>query len=272
MNNIVQRTLSGIVFVAAIIGALLGGPLSFCLLFSFLTAWAVHEFYSLVAPEGVKINRAVGITTATLLFVALFLSAGSYIPSSALWALLLLPLIIAITELFRHKKQPVKNLAYTLSGLIYPGLMLSMLSFLYFFPGAETNHHPTLAIGLFILIWTHDTFAYLIGKTLGRHKLFERISPKKTWEGLLGGLVFSLLAAYLFSLFHQGLPVIHWMALGGLVSVMGTLGDLFESLLKRAVGTKDSGQLIPGHGGILDRLDAALFVFPPAFLYLSLIT
>jgi len=272
MNNIVQRTLSGIVFVAAIIGALWGGPLSFFLLFAFLTGWSVHEFYSLIAADGILINRPVGITAGTLLFGIFFLTAGGYIPSSTLWTVLLLPLIIGITEIYRNKQQPVQNMAYTLAGLIYPALMLSMLSYLYFFPGAQTNHHPTLVIGLFILIWTHDTFAYLIGKRLGRHKLFERISPKKTWEGLLGGLIFSLLAAYLLARYHPGIAVIHWMVLGVLASGMGTLGDLFESLIKRAIGAKDSGKLIPGHGGILDRLDAGLFVFPSAFLYLSLIS
>jgi phosphatidate cytidylyltransferase len=272
MNNIVQRTLSGIIFVAAIIGALLGGPLSFFLLFAFLTAWTLHEFYSLIATEGAQINKPVGITAGTLLFGLLFLTAGDYIPSSALWSLLLLPLVVGITEVYRNKKHPIQNLAYTFTGLIYPSLMLSTISYLYFFPGAETNHHPTLVIGLFILIWTHDTFAYLIGKRLGRHKLFERISPKKTREGLLGGLIFALLAAYLISMFHTGITVVHWMVLGGLASGMGTLGDLFESLVKRAIGAKDSGHLIPGHGGILDRLDAALFVFPSAFLYLSLVS
>jgi len=271
MNNIVQRTLSGIVFVAAIIGALLGGPLSFFLLFAFLTAWAIYEFYTLTEADGADINKAVGITGGTLLFVLLFLTAGGYLPSSALLGLPLLPLIIWVAEIYRQKKQPVKNIAYTLAGLIYPALMLSMLSYLYFFPDEQTSHHSEIVLGLFILIWTHDTFAYLVGKKLGRHKLFERISPKKTWEGFWGGLVFTLLAAYILTRFQSGLPLAHWMALALLVSGLGTLGDLFESLLKRTIGAKDSGHLIPGHGGILDRLDAALFIIPAACLYLSLI-
>jgi len=266
----VKRSLSGVIFVAAIVGALWGGPLSFFLLFAFLTAWAVYEFYSLAEADGAAINKPLGIAGGTILFVLLFLTAGDYLPSSALWGLPLLPLIIGAAEMYRRKQQPVKNMAYTLAGLIYPALMLALISYLYFLPDAETPRHSGIALALFIMIWTHDTFAYLVGKRLGRHKLFERISPQKTWEGFLGGVIFTLLAAYILSRFYPGLALIHWMTLAPLVSGLGTLGDLFESMLKRATGTKDSGRLIPGHGGILDRLDAALFVIPAACLYLCL--
>ena len=270
MNNFLTRTLSGVVFIAAITGALLGGPLTFYLLFAFITALCLNEFYNLVGTDQADILKLPGLTAGVVVFTLHFMVAGGYIQGYHMAGLLLLPMILWIIEVFRKKAYPLRNLAYTLTGLIYPVLMLSSLAHLTFLPDGEFSYAPNLALALFILIWCNDTFAYITGKGLGKHKLFPRVSPQKSWEGFFGGMVFTLLAAFI--LFHllELLPVIHWLALALIVSVAGTIGDLSESYLKRTIGVKESGNLIPGHGGILDRLDAALFVFPTAWFYLSL--
>jgi phosphatidate cytidylyltransferase len=271
MNNITKRALSGTVYVGAILGALMGGPLPFFLLFTLLTALSLYEFFGLTPGDQATLSRTTGIAGGVIIFAGLFLTAGDYIASSSLLWLLLLPMIIWIIELFRKKEHTAPNMAYALTGLIYPALLLSTLNLLYFRIPLGEPYNTGLVTSLFVLIWTHDTFAYIIGKQLGKHKLLERISPGKSWEGFTGGLVFTILASWIISRLQVSLPPIDWIMLGVIVTITGTLGDLCESALKRNAGVKHSGKLIPGHGGILDRLDAAIFIFPAAYLYLNFI-
>jgi len=163
----------------------------------------------------------------------------------------------------------MRHLSYSLTSLIYPATLMSSLSYLAYLSPGETAFNHSLVISLFILIWTNDTLAYLTGKRLGKHKLFPRVSPRKSWEGLAGGFLATLLVAFLLYHLNENMTPLHWLILATLVTIAGTLGDLCESCLKRSAGIKDSGSLIPGHGGMLDRFDAALFVFPIAYLYLS---
>jgi len=183
--------------------------------------------------------------------------------------LLILPLILWIHQMMSSPKNTLTHLAFSLTGLIYPATLISALSYLaYLSPdGGGFNH--ALPISLFVLIWSHDTLAYLTGKWIGRHKLFPRVSPGKSWEGLAGGLLASVVAAFILFHLQKDMALFHWLMLALIVTVGGTMGDLSESYIKRSLGIKDSGSLIPGHGGILDRLDAAIFIFPLAWLYLS---
>ena len=270
MNNLITRTLSGIVFVAAIAGALLGGPLTFYLVFLIITGWCQFEFYKLASSDEANILMPLAITAGVIIFSLNFLVAGGYIDGKHLLWLLLLPPVIWVVEMFRKSHHPFRNLTYTLTGLVYPTLLMASVTYLAFISGDEHAYSHKLVLGLFVLIWVNDTFAYIAGVGLGKHKLLPGISPKKSWEGWIGGTLFTLLAAWVMFMLQGLFPLIHWLALAVIVSVTGTLGDLGESFLKRSAGVKDSGNIIPGHGGILDRMDAALFIFPSSCFYLSL--
>ncbi len=175
-----------------------------------------------------------------------------------------------IVQLYSKKQtSPLNNLAFSLMSQLYISFPLFLMALLHGIFGAQ------LLVGIFVMIWLNDTGAYLIGCKWGRHRLFERISPKKSWEGFFGGLIFSVLAGAVYYFlfprsFVYSLPVL--MGLGALVSVFATWGDLVESLIKRSVGVKDSGEMLPGHGGILDRIDSLLLVIPAVGLYFMIIT
>lgn len=182
---------------------------------------------------------------------------------------LVFPLTI-IFELFR-KEQPSWLRAGTyFSAFFYISVPFGLMNALFLMPGSE-GYHPAILIGLFIIMWSGDIAAYLIGSMIGKHRLFERISPKKSWEGSIAGLVFGLVAAWVLSLIFTDLSLINWMVMAVIIIVTGTLGDLSESLLKRLAGVKDTGNILPGHGGVLDRFDATLFATPFVFVYINLI-
>ncbi len=176
---------------------------------------------------------------------------------------------IILGELFLQNKNPIINIGVTLTGLLYIVLPFSILNFFYY---PEMNYgFPSgrpLLIGFFIIIWGNDTFAYLSGMAFGKHKLFERISPKKTWEGTIGGGVFAVIAAIVLSFIYKDFNAFEWMGFALTIIIFGTFGDLFESLIKRTIGLKDSGNIMPGHGGILDRFDSILIAAPFAYLYI----
>ena len=174
-------------------------------------------------------------------------------------------------ELYNQKTEPLKNLAYTVLGQFYITIPFSLLSLLACLPlDGDTSYKWVPVIAIFIFIWMNDSGAYLVGSQLGKRRLFERISPKKSWEGFWGGLVFAVLSSALFGYLVPVLSIPIWMGLALTVSVAGVFGDLTESMMKRILGVKDSGNILPGHGGMLDRFDAILFAIPAAIIYLSL--
>jgi len=181
-------------------------------------------------------------------------------------------LLTFIIELFRKNDTPFVNVAYTLLGVLYIVLPFAMLFHLGFYTNNSFSEHYSyqIILGIFILLWTNDTGAYLSGRFFGKHKLFERISPKKTWEGAIGGGILALIVAYVISIYFTNLTLTDWIITGALIVVFGDLGDLIESMLKRSFGIKDSGKLLPGHGGILDRFDALLLAVPFVYSYLQL--
>ena len=178
---------------------------------------------------------------------------------------LLLIMSSFLLELFGRSKQPIRNTAFQVLGTFYIGIPFTLLQFLAFM---GNSYDYIYVLGFMVIMWMNDTGAYVVGSLFGKNKLMERISPKKTWEGTMGGLAVAVLVGYLLSLLFWQLPSIHWVALGLIIGIFGSLGDLVESMIKRHVGTKDSEELLPGHGGFLDRFDSFIFMLPFATAYL----
>ncbi|MCH5240239.1 MAG: phosphatidate cytidylyltransferase [Muribaculaceae bacterium] len=257
----ILRALSGIVYVGLIVGCIFWGTIPFSVLAAILGVIAVIEFQKVCE----------GITETSL--PPLFLDAAGVVFLAFGWTLFpLLGWIVVylcrmILELYTRNERPIRSMAVSLMTQIYIGLPLCLMTFI----GREIGMHFLLAI--FLLIWINDTGAFIIGSLFGRHRLFERISPKKSWEGFFGGLCFNLLAAWLFCIggghfWEVKWNVITWLIFAAVVTIFSTWGDLIESLMKRSLKIKDSGHLIPGHGGILDRIDSLLLVMPASFLFL----
>lgn len=218
-------------------------------------------------------QQIAGVLFSQLLFVIFTISTWYH--TGFEWMLIAIPMIalIFIFELYRNKEHPFQNIAITLTGMIYLTLPVILMIKIAFglTPEDEISYHGGVVMGCIFLIWASDTGAYMIGSKFGKHRLFERISPKKSWEGFFGGMLVSLLASLLVSYWFPVLSLLEWILISIIVVTTGTLGDLVESMLKRSVGVKDSGTILPGHGGILDRFDALLIAIPFVFFYLFLI-
>ncbi len=265
MSNFLQRSLTGLFFVAFITIGVLWHKASFFGLFLIVEILALTEFYKIATKSKSLPQKYYGSVVGVLFFIAGFVwhvfDYGNH------FSLLLIPVIsfVFIFELYRNLKHPLLNIAITLLGVLYVSVPLMMLNHIAFLNGVFNGK---ILLGIFILIWASDSGAYLFGITMGKHRLFERISPKKSWEGFFGGLIVSLLAAYLLAHYLGILGYVNWSILAAIVVVFGTLGDLVESMMKRSIGIKDSGNILPGHGGILDRFDSFLFTIPVIFTYL----
>lgn len=270
LNNFVTRSLTGAIYVSLIVSSILVHPYFFYIIIGIFTIISVFEFYNIVSSNNVKPQKFLGIFITIVIYSISIYSANSHLGFE--YFLCLLPLFFStfIIELFSKNTKPLQNIAYTILGIFYVALPLSLLVFI---PNIGLfKFNKGIILGFFILIWTNDTFAYLVGIKLGKHRLFERVSPKKSWEGSIGGLVFSIFCAFILSRFIDSLSVLEWIGYAFIIVVFGSLGDLVESLFKRNLNIKDSGNILPGHGGILDRLDAVLIAAPFAFFYLLLIS
>jgi phosphatidate cytidylyltransferase len=267
MNNFWKRVFTGIVFIFAVLGSILLNKYAYLLVFGVIVFIGMLEFKELIKEMKVKIQVEFGILTGIFIyFVTFFIATGMI---SNIWFLTIIPLVICIfiTELFCRTETPIFNIATTLLMTLYIVLPFVFLHFMAFQSG-EFDYR--LLIGFFVILWSSDTFAYLVGVNFGKHKLMVRISPKKSWEGTIGGIIASLLAAFILSCFFKNLSMINWLIIGGIISIMGIFGDLTESMLKRSVNKKDSGAILPGHGGVLDRFDSVTFAAPIVFFYLTL--
>lgn len=261
-KKLATRTLSGLVYIGVIIGCIFWGIIPF--------TWMGAVFATIATIEFEKITRELRPVTMPTLLLDI---AGNVCLAFA-WQLypmliwLLIILFRMILQLYVKSPTPIADMARSLMSQVYIGIPVGVMTCM----GQWFGLHLCLAV--FIMIWLNDTGAFIVGSTLGRHRLFERISPKKSWEGFFGGLAFNLGAGALFAIFWKDFfgwqePLGAWMGLGAVVTVFATWGDLVESLMKRSLNIKDSGNLIPGHGGILDRIDSLLFVMPAVFIYLS---
>jgi len=258
MNNFVKRALTGTTIVLAVVVSILN-PYSYVGLFALGIILLMHELENMLCKER---NSAL-LVTSVLLGIGSFLLSFLHFNNelSSKWLLLLVfPLwALFLFVLFNKYKDPFNKVAVYLLIALYISLPMFSLNLLAFSEGA---YNPYLLISFFVMVWINDTGAYLVGVNLGKRRLFERISPKKSWEGFWGGLVLTVFVAYLLHLWIEQGSVILWLTSGFMVSVFATLGDLVESMLKRSVNIKDSGKLLPGHGGFLDRFDGALFAAP----------
>ena len=276
-NNFIQRAVTGVLFVIVLVDCILYSPLSFGILFTIISALSVHEFAQLVSKSSeVSINKTITALGGAYLFLALM----SFCTQQSVGARVFLPylgllLYMMITELYLKKKNPTGNWAYSMLSQLYVALPFALLNVLAFQNSPETGsvtYNPILPLSIFVFIWLSDTGAYCVGSLIGKHRLFERISPKKSWEGSIGGGIFSIASSLGFAHFFPFMPGWQWVGLAIVVVIFGTWGDLTESLMKRQLGIKDSGNILPGHGGMLDRFDSALMAIPAVVVYLYALT
>ena len=279
MSNLIVRTITGIIFVAAVVVSFLN-PRAMVLLFSIVTGLTVWEFCGLVNQhKGVRVNRFICTVAAVYLFYAMAGFNSSLTPSTVFIPYLVSIVYLLVAELYMKEKDPVADWAYTMMSQLYIALPFSLLNVLAFrYDGQEVRYDYLLPLSVFVCLWLNDTGAYCFGSMLGRHKLFPRISPGKSWEGSIGGGLTVVAAAVAFALicrshgYETGYEAWQWAGLALVIVVFGTWGDLVESLFKRTLGIKDSGNILPGHGGMLDRFDSSLLAIPAAVIYLFTLT
>lgn len=275
--NLVKRIISGAIYIVLIVAAILlldNSPVMYLLVFPLLIVLGIGEMLAMTRDDAAQswLVTIIDMLGGIGLFVSFYLHyEGTTLASRALW---LLPIAIylilrTIVQLYRPQQNAVHSLERSFFSLGYVALPVSMLNCI------MSITAPRLLLGMFLFIWLYDTGAYCFGMMLGRHRLFERISPKKSWEGVIGGVIACIAGAYAthywFDEFFQVPELTIWVGMSVVIAVFATFGDLVESLIKRTVGVKDSGNILPGHGGILDRIDSLLLVAPAVVIYLMLV-
>ena len=273
MKNLLLRALTGTVYVSLVVAGILIKSDLFFLLFGTLMALSLYEFYGLIgASKKASVNPYFNSLAGILLFFPTYFYLKGAVGADFFILYPLYLTAVFVAELYRKKEDPLQNLAYTFLGQIYIALPFTLLNLLAFQADGTggMQYYPMLVLALFVFIWINDTGAYLVGVTIGKHRLFERISPKKSWEGFFGGLIFTALSSLAFYHFEPEIPYYHWIGIAVVVVIFGTWGDLVESLMKRTLNVKDSGNALPGHGGFLDRFDSLLLAVYGMFFYVWL--
>ncbi len=259
MNNILVRSLSGAVYISLILLPLFFSPIVTVAVFGFFLTLTLIEYYKLFNSDNTtSVQWKVGTGIGVFLFGIYAFTLLKYFPKEVLNIIPIFIFIPILIELWRKKENPIYNTAILVFGWMYVLLPFCMMNTIHL---NDTNRFPLLA-GMFLLIWMNDTFAFLSGKFFGKTKLIERISPKKTWEGTIGGIIFTLIAGMIIGYLFDSDRIIFWIISALIIAPSSVVGDLFESMLKRNANVKDSGNIMPGHGGMLDRFDAALFTVP----------
>lgn len=281
MKNLIVRAITGALFVAIMVICFLR-PTAMVFLFSLITGLTIWEYCGLVnAEKEITVNRFISTVAGVYFFLAVAGINSGYIQTNGVFIPYLLTIVyLFISELYTKNANAINDWAYTMLAQMYIALPLSMINVLAFRQSADgtINFYHLLPLCIFIFLWVNDTGAYCSGSLFGRHKLFPRISPGKSWEGSIGGGLLTLITAGAIGYFENqgdnlsGLTVSQWMGLGLTVVFFGTWGDLVESLFKRTLGIKDSGNILPGHGGMLDRFDSSLMAIPASAIYLYTLT
>ena len=274
-RNLIVRTLSGAVLLGVVLAAAFLGKYAYGALLLFILSAGMDEFYSIVIKGGIEPQKSVGNVLGVALFAGAYelfrrLYDGVEMSGGQYWfvgAIILLVLFVPfIIEVFRAKEHPLRNIAATLMGIIYVALPISLMLFIPLLLSGGVWRAEAFLFYLFI-VWGNDVFAYLVGVSIGKHRMCERISPKKSWEGFVGGIIGALAMGALGNVVVGG-GYLLWLGLALIVAISSVLGDLVESMFKREAGIKDSGNILPGHGGMLDRFDALIISVPFAFVYL----
>jgi phosphatidate cytidylyltransferase len=274
VSNFNERLLTGILFVVVLLGSIYQSELASSILFFVIILLCQREFYGFFKKSELKPQSLVGILGGLGFFLASAIAFQSNLTFNTLFLIVPLIFIIFVFELFRNRKEPLANIGLTILGIIYVAVPFTLLHQISYYSNFQFDnvYNYDLLIGYFFILWANDTGAYLVGRKFGKTKLFERISPKKTWEGSLGGVFFGLLLGYVNAQIFDGLNTPTWMAIAVIVVVFGSLGDLVESLFKRSLGIKDSGKILPGHGGVLDRFDGIFISAPMVYTFLKIIS
>jgi phosphatidate cytidylyltransferase len=278
VNNLVRRTITGAFIVVFVLGGLWLHPVTFFIVGAVILAGTQKEYYTMVRSTGVKPQVITGIITGFLVYFISTLVAMRVIPRESYLVLIPIMSLIMVVEIYRKNEKPFDSLAHTFFSILYTAIPVSMFPYSAFgrtglqplFSFNNMVFSPGMLIGFFLLLWANDTGAYLVGSAIGKHRLMERISPKKSWEGFFGGMLLTLIVSRLLSNFLGVVDLKGWIIIALIVTVAGTFGDLIESMLKRSVGFKDSGSIMPGHGGFLDRFDSVVIAFPLVYLYIAL--
>lgn len=278
IKNLLLRSLTGIVFVAVLIGGFLYGALTFAILFALIAILATCEFAQVVNKQDrISINTFISCVATAYLFFAFFGYCSNLTPSAVFIPYLVLIIYLLTSELYLKKKAPLNNWAFTMLGQMYVALPFALLNVLAFSNSSNAlnpesiTYNGFIPLSVFIFLWMSDTGAYCFGSMFGKHRLFPSISPKKSWEGFFGGLLVAVGSSQLMAL-NTTLNRWEWLGLSLTVVAFGTWGDLVESMMKRQLSIKDSGNMLPGHGGILDRFDSSLLAIPAAVVYLYTIS
>lgn len=271
LPNIVVRILAGAVFVGLLLGGILINEYTFLIVFSLITVLSLYEFYGLIEKDAkVPVIRPWNILGGFFLFIGSFYFCAYSASVIAFVPYIIYLLFLFVSELYMKRSNPIQSLVYSILGQIYIAAPFALINYLVFAYEPGSYSHVYI-LALLVFIWVNDSFAYLTGMAFGKHRLFERISPKKSWEGFFGGAAVSIASSLIFAHFYPNLSVVAWLGFAAVTVVSGTFGDLFESLVKRTLGVKDSGNMIPGHGGILDRFDSTILAIPAVFVYLILV-
>ncbi len=272
MNSTLKtRGLTAIVFITVMIAGIFANAYSFMILISLIIGGCIWEFQSITCEKN---GFRMLISMAGAIIFSLFLAAENINPTSnhfmidGLFALVLSGIAICIFELYTQSEKPYQNISFAFFSLLYYGVFISCIYFISF---EETGaYQPWLVFSIIAMTWTNDTMAYMVGSQVGRNKMFPRISPNKTWEGTIGGVLFTILVAFIFHYFLGLYSTLQWFIIAIIIGIFGTIGDLVESLLKRSIHVKDTGTLLPGHGGLLDRFDSFTFHLPLTVYFIEL--
>ena len=270
-SKLKTRTITGALYGTVFISSLVLGELSSSIFFLVVMLLAIKEFYELVDNDKSKPQIYLGMLISLGLFASSFLYFKNFELSKISFAITcFFTLLVFIIELFRKENISYNNIGLTLMGVIYISVPMSLTFFL---NHNDANQYEYMfLLSIFILIWMSDIGGYFAGVNFGKHKLIERVSPKKSWEGVIGGFILCVLSSVILSNFLTNLDLLEWIILGIIICVSSVIGDLIESMIKRSANVKDSGTILPGHGGILDRFDSALLVIPIVYIYIILIS
>ena len=268
-KSLTTRIISASVFFIIFLLALLVSKYIFAAIFSAFMIISMYEFFRFFDNKKYSPQKNFSYITALAIFVLLFFYGQQKI--DVFWGSVVLGIILLffVVELFRNKPTPIENIAISILSIIYIAIPFSLFNLLAFNKYYDYKFNPELIFGFFVIIWATDIGAYMTGSLIGKHKLFKRISPKKTIEGTLGGFAFAFAAGFVIYKYLNFLSLEQAMIFAAIITVFGTVGDLIESMFKRSVGVKDSGKIMPGHGGLLDRFDSTIFSIPFVIIYLN---